>query len=202
MRIWDACGAPRGAMSAPTMGDVPPTRKSSRPQRDRRLVAFAAVLLAAAAVAVAVIVFSPFPPDPEGQRRLAIWLAAVHQTWMPRWVTFEVVEFGSNVVMFLPLGLFGGIVFARARVAVVASCVVFSVAVELVQWALLPARQSDWRDVLANSLGAAAGVALAAWLLHLFGRRNANSRTVGNREHSTDEPDGGREHRERDSAGH
>jgi glycopeptide antibiotics resistance protein len=183
------------------MGDVPPTRKSSRPQRDRRLVAFAAVLLAAAAVVVAVIVFSPFPPDPDGQRRLAAWLAAVHQTWMPRWVTFDLIEFVSNVAMFLPLGLFGGIVFARARSAVIAICLVFSVAVELVQWALLPARQADWRDVVANVVGAAIGVALAALVLRLITRRAATSRTVGGRETNRDELDGGQPYRERDSAG-
>lgn len=159
------------------MGGVPSTRIPSRPPRERRLIALAAALLAAAFIAIAAIVFSPSPPDLDGQRRLAAWLAAVHQTWMPRWVTFELVEFASNVVMFLPLGLLGAVVFARSRRAVFAACVVFSILVESVQWALLPARQADWRDVLANSLGAAIGVTLGAWALRLLdGRRHGRER--------------------------
>jgi len=156
------------------MGGVPSTRTSSRPPRDRRLIAFAAILLAAAIGVIAAIVFSPLPPDLDGQRRLAAWLAAAHRTWMPRWVTFGAVEFASNVAMFVPLGFLGVIVFARARWVVIAGCTAFSVAVELVQWLLLPARQADWRDVLANSLGAAFGMALAIGLLRLIdGRRLA-----------------------------
>ncbi len=153
------------------MGGVPPPRMSSRAPRDRRLIAFAAVLLAAVLGVIVAIVFSPLPPDLDGQRRLAAWLAAVHRTWMPRWVTFGAVEFESNVAMFVPVGFLGEVVFARDRRAVIAACIAFSIAVELVQWLALPARQADWRDVLANSLGAALGIALAAGLLRLIDRR-------------------------------
>jgi glycopeptide antibiotics resistance protein len=92
------------------------------------------------------------------------------------------VEFSSNVVMFLPLGLLGAVVFARARWAVFAACLVFSIAVELVQWVHLPARQADWRDVLANALGTAIGIALVAGVSRMLGRRATGSRTVGQRE--------------------
>jgi hypothetical protein len=163
------------------MGGVPLTRASRQP-RGRWPIVVAAVLLAAAVAVIATIVFSPWPPDLDGQRRLADWLAAVHQTWMPRWVTFQVVEFSSNVVMFLPLGLLGAVVFARARWAVFAACLVFSIAVELVQWVHLPARQADWRDVLANALGTAIGIALVAGASRMLGRRATGSRTVGQRE--------------------
>jgi glycopeptide antibiotics resistance protein len=163
------------------MGGVPSTRAPRQP-RERWLIVFAALMLAAVFAVIAAILLSPSPPDVTGQRRLAEWLTAVHQTWMPRWVTFGLVEFSSNVVMFLPLGLFGAIVFARARRAVFAVCVGFSTLVELVQWALLPARQADWRDVLANSLGAAIGIALVASVPRIFGRRAEGSRTVGQRE--------------------
>lgn len=163
------------------MGGVPSTRAPRQP-RERWLIVVVAVLLASAFAVIAAILLSPSPPDADGQRRLANWLAAVHQTWMPRWVTFGLVEFSSNVVMFLPLGFLGAIVFSRARWAVFAACVAFSTLVELVQWALLPARQADWRDVLANSLGAAIGIALVAGVPRVFGRRAAGSRTVGQRE--------------------
>jgi VanZ family protein len=54
--------------------------------------------------------------------------------------------------------------------------------VELVQWVHLPARQADWRDVLANALGAAIGIALVAGVSRMLGRRATGSRTVGQRE--------------------
>lgn len=159
------------------MGGVPPPRISSHAPRDRRLTAVAVVLLAAALGLIAAIVFAPLSPDASGQRRLAAWLVAVHRTWMPHWVTFGLIEFASNVVMFVPLGFLGAIVFVHDRRAVIGACVAFSAAVESVQWILLPHRQADWRDVLANSLGAAAGIALAAGLLRLIdGRRLARER--------------------------
>lgn len=134
---------------------------ASAPARRRRTL-ITATLLVVAVLVIAAIVFSPAPPDAEGQRRLAAWLAQAHRTWLPRWITFGVVEFASNVVMFLPLGFLGALVFPHARRLVLAACALFSTCVELTQWLALPARQGDWRDVLANTLGAAIGLAIAA----------------------------------------
>lgn len=138
-----------------------PARRNPSVVRHSRLIALSAILLAAAFITVAFIVFSPAPPDIDGQQRLARWLAHAHQFWLPRWVTFDVVEFAANIVMFLPLGFLGAVVFPRAKRLVLAACALFSTAVELIQLVALPARQGDWHDVLANTLGAAAGIGVA-----------------------------------------
>lgn len=154
------------------MGRVPNRRSADvaagrTSGRARTIVA--AGLLAATLAAVAVIVFLPTPPDASGQERLAAWLAAVHRTWMPRWITFDLVEFTSNILMFLPLGVLGAIVFARAKWAVALACVLLSTGIELTQTALLPGRFGDWHDVLANTIGGALGVGIVA----LAARRRA-----------------------------
>lgn len=136
-----------------------------------RVALVARLLLIATVIAVAIIVFTPGPPDADGQQRLAQWLRAVHRTWMPVWVTFGLIEFASNVVMFLPLGLFGALALRARRYLVVPACVALSGLVELVQWAGLPDRDGSWRDILANTVGALVGYLVALALLRRTGRR-------------------------------
>lgn len=124
------------------------------------------ILLAATLCAVLIIVFAPGPPALESQQRLAAWLHEVHQTWMPRWITFDLIEFLSNVVMFLPLGLFGALAWAwRRRYLVVAACCALSALVELAQAVVLPERMGSVVDVVANTVGAAVGYGMAEWWL-------------------------------------
>jgi hypothetical protein len=73
------------------------------------------------------------------------------------------VEFGLNVVMFIPLGLTLVLLFLRMPWWVCPGIgFVTAAGIELVQRDLLSARQSDWSDVWANTagmtLGAGAGV--------------------------------------------
>ncbi len=136
-----------------------------------RVALVARLLLIATVVTVAVIVFTPGPPDAEGQQRLARWLDAVHQTWMPGWVTFGLIEFASNVLMFLPLGLFGALALRSRRYLVVPACLALSCLVELVQWLGLPDRDGSWRDILANTVGALIGYLVACLVLRRSTRR-------------------------------
>ncbi|MFS0866267.1 VanZ family protein [Microbacterium sp. 179-B 1A2 NHS] len=114
--------------------------------------------LAGYAVLVGVVLLSPLSPSVAidavtGWIRDDAGLTRVRQGW---------VEFGGNIVMFVPLGLLLTLAF-RVPWRGVALAVVLSVAAELVQL-LLPARMPSIRDVIANALGALLGAGIA-WLL-------------------------------------
>jgi len=74
------------------------------------------------------------------------------------------VEFAANVLMFLPLGFLLTLLL-RHHWYGVALALVLSAGAELAQF-LIPSRLPSLRDVLANTLGAAIGAALA-WIIVL-----------------------------------
>lgn len=77
------------------------------------------------------------------------------------WISYSTLEFWSNVAMFVPVGLFFVLLLGRRRwwlavlLGVVLTCVI-----EFAQM-FLPGRVSDPRDIVANSVGAFAGVMIA-----------------------------------------
>lgn len=77
------------------------------------------------------------------------------------WITYSILEFGANVAMFVPVGLFFLLLLGRRRwwVAILLG-VVLTCAIEFAQM-FLPARVSDPRDIVANSVGAFVGVIAA-----------------------------------------
>lgn len=76
-------------------------------------------------------------------------------------VTYLGVEFAANIAMFVPFGILVGLLVPRRRAwLVIVLGAATSVAIELAQLAFLPTRVADVRDVVANTLGAAAGLAL------------------------------------------
>jgi glycopeptide antibiotics resistance protein len=77
------------------------------------------------------------------------------------WITYSTLEFWSNVAMFVPVGLFFLLLLGRRRwwLAIVLG-VVLTCAIEFTQM-FLPDRVSDPRDIVANSVGAFAGVVVA-----------------------------------------
>ena len=131
-----------------------------------RVTLVARLLLLSTAVLVAVIVFTPGPPDEAGQRALAAWLEHMHQGWLPGWVSFGLIEFLSNVIMFFPLGLLGAMSLTGRRWIAVPVCAAVSCTIELVQWIGLPARDGSWLDVVANLTGGLLGYLTAVAVLH------------------------------------
>jgi VanZ family protein len=114
---------------------------------------------------VALIVLWPTPVD----RASGGWLRAVlrdlYAHGLPTSVTYTAVEFASNVLMFVPFGLFWFILAPRGwRWVGALAGMTLSVAIEVTQLVLLPQRVSTPWDVLANTLGAALG-ALFGWTL-------------------------------------
>jgi glycopeptide antibiotics resistance protein len=128
-------------------------------------------MLMAFLVVVAVITFTPGPPDANGQRDLIAFLARAHTQGLPQWVTFGKVEFSANVLMFVPIGLFGALALPRARWLIVPAAVAMSAVIEAVQAADLPARVGTPRDVIANGVGALIGYLVATIVLTEIHRR-------------------------------
>lgn len=138
---------------------------------DRGLRWISVAVLAGFLLAVALITLTPGPPDPEGQRALIAWLARAHRSGLPGWITYDLIESGANVVMFLPLGLFGALALpAGRRWAVVPALVLLTVGIELTQAAGLAGRYASVSDVLANSAGAVLGWLLALLVVRLLHR--------------------------------
>ncbi len=140
-----------------------PTLPADPALRRVRLVAIC--LLVAFCLAIAVITFWPGPPAPDAQRALRTYLQHAHRHGLPRWITFGRVEFSANVVMFLPIGLFGALSLARARWLVAPAAALASVMIELLQAARLPDRVGTPRDVIANTIGALLGYAIASLIV-------------------------------------
>ena len=88
---------------------------------------------------------------------------------------FEVVEPLANVAMFVPFGVLVGLLLGLRRWwAVVLLGLATSATIETVQ-RVLPDRFSTVQDVVMNTLGAAVGVAVLAWVASRAGRTRPGS---------------------------
>jgi glycopeptide antibiotics resistance protein len=140
-----------------------------------RLIRFSSIaLLAVVCIVVALITFSPGPPDPAGQQALRSFLRYAHLHGLPWWISFNKIEFGANILMFIPIGLFGALALPKHRWLVMPAAVLGSLAIEITQASGLPQRVGTPRDVIANSLGAVIGYLLAClviWYVNRGARR-------------------------------
>lgn len=119
------------------------------------------------AVYLAVLASLTLGPQPEAAGGTLARLAAWFSGWPPTaWVTFDVLEFAANVVLFVPTGLLW-VAWTGARrrwlaVALAAAAgLVLSLAIEATQALLLADRVADVRDLVSNTLGALLGAAAA-----------------------------------------
>ncbi|MFF2052370.1 VanZ family protein [Leifsonia sp. NPDC058194] len=119
-----------------------------------------AVVTAAYLLAVAWITLNPFPPDPHRNSLLTSLLALFAETPALTWVTYDVVEFSANILMFVPMGVLLTLLLGREHWwLALALGIAATLTIEFVQL-FLPARYSDARDLLANTLGTAVGIAI------------------------------------------
>ena len=101
--------------------------------------------------------------------RLLVWFAEREST---AWITFDRVEFGANVAMFVPLGVFAVLWFGvRGWWTAPVLGLLASGAIELAQAVFLDARVADVRDLVANTLGAVTGMLLMLLLAFLLSPR-------------------------------
>jgi glycopeptide antibiotics resistance protein len=109
-------------------------------------------------VAVAYLVWDPDPTVPSSTVwRISHWFDQVNVPVSP-----PTVEFGLNVLLFVPMSLLGSFLFPRLRVAEwVMVGFLASLTVELVQKLFLTGRTADPKDVVSNTLGVLIGALLA-----------------------------------------
>ena len=100
----------------------------------------------------------PAVPDPNSLEqqliRLILGSPAFH------WLGYTGLEFTANIVMFIPVGILVALLLPPRRwwVAVLVGFVM-TVTIETAQL-FIPGRYSDLRDIVANTAGAAIGVAI------------------------------------------
>lgn len=120
---------------------------------------------------VAMITLGPRPFDGRTES-LVYRIVDVLARWeTTAWITYERLEFGANVAMFVPIGVFFLLLLGRRQwwLAVLIAATL-TVAIETAQLTI-PGRVSDPRDLLANASGAVAGVVVGLVLTTGSGRR-------------------------------
>lgn len=148
--------------------------------RDRRLIghelsrplrAVSLVLFAFFVVIDGLIVLTPETPAAAGQQTLNAWLGVWRLMGVqPVFLTFGVVEWWSNVLMFMPIGfLYAGCVQPGRRHWAVPIAAALSTAVEFTQL-FVPDRVASISDVAANTFGALLGVLLLVALSRMSRR--------------------------------
>jgi len=87
------------------------------------------------------------------------------------WITYDRLEFMSNIAMFVPIGLFFLLLFGRRFWWLAILCgFALTVGIETAQL-FIPGRVSDVRDVISNSSGAIVGVVVGLVLTAPKARR-------------------------------
>jgi len=131
------------------------------PVRSRR----GRVLLAAAsALYLAGVASLTLGPQPEAAGGTLVALGDWFAGWQgTAWLTFAVLEFVANIVLFVPLGVLWVAWTGPRRwwLAALAG-LALSGAIEATQALALPDRFPDVRDLVANTLGALIGAAVTA----------------------------------------
>ena len=118
------------------------------------------------------IVFWPSPIDRPVRSMLMRLLQELHERGIPAFVDYAFIELLANIALFLPVGLFFGLLLP-IRYWPVAYLLgpMLSVLVELTQ-KLLDDRYSSFRDIVTNSIGAVIGVTLALLLRMVVAQRD------------------------------
>lgn len=113
-------------------------------------------------IVLAFVAFWPTPVDQGAHGAISSLIRWLHAHGAPAWVRYSMIEFGANIAMFVPVGLFVAILAGARRwwlgilVGFLASC-----AIEVGQLAFLPTRFATVYDVIANTSGAVIGAIIA-----------------------------------------
>lgn len=144
---------------------------------DRRIRAGAIVAFVGYSGFVAVIGLWPSPVDRPFDPALFRILAALKGFGVRPGDAYNVIEFTANVAFFVLPALLVVLIVGRPRWWIAPSVgLVCSIAIELAQHFLLPARFATIQDVIANTLGALIGTGIG--LLALSARRRGDAGTA------------------------
>jgi hypothetical protein len=142
---------------------------------ERRLRRWEAVVVVAVLAAMLTIAFWPTPVDAGFDGLLFRWLGDLHSAGVPLWFDYTFVEVTANVVLFVPLGaLIAAVMWPSLWWTSGVLGLALSLVIELGQYLLLPHRFASAGDLVANTLGALCGGAIAAlWKVRAGARRAA-----------------------------
>jgi len=124
--------------------------------------------LGAIVVGVVLITFWPTPVDKPFHLALGRLIATLHRHGMPHWITYSVVEFSANIVLFVPVGVLIALLawpslwWVSGLLGLVAS-----LTIELTQSLFLPMRFASVGDIAANTTGALLGGAAICTLRYV-----------------------------------
>ncbi|WP_108249621.1 VanZ family protein [Planctomonas deserti] len=139
----------------------------------RRASVLAGVVFAAL---LALIVLVPASSELSSHPMVFRALGVLHRLGAPDWVSFNFIEFGANIALFVPVGAIV-VLLAGARRwwlgVLVGGCA--SVAIETAQLIFVTSRVASLRDVVANTAGSMIGAVLAAVILAVLGARRARA---------------------------
>ncbi|MGG7463065.1 MULTISPECIES: VanZ family protein [unclassified Plantibacter] len=124
---------------------------------------------------VAFVTLGPQPVDSSDTGWVYRLLGVFERFDATSWITFDRLEFGANIAMFIPIGLFFLLLFGRRLwwLAILIGATL-TVGIEAAQL-FIPGRVSDPRDLLSNTMGAAAGVVVGL-VLTIGGARRQRER--------------------------
>lgn len=149
------------------------TSYDTAPPRSRTRVWLASLGLVASIVVILLATMWPTPLDAGYQGAINKVMAVLHRNGVPTWFGYNKLEFSANIAMFFPLGFLVALLLSQKLwwLALI-FCPGLSVAIELIQGAVLDARVSSALDVLANSLGALIGILVAVAIRALVYQRD------------------------------
>lgn len=122
---------------------------------------------------LAFVVFWPSPIDRPVAGMLDRVIQELHERGVPAFVDYSFIEFTANVSLFIPVGLFFGLILPmRSWPVAYLLGPVLSGLIELAQRQLLSARYATLSDIVANSTGALIGVTIALLLRAVVAARD------------------------------
>lgn len=107
-------------------------------------------------IVLALIGFWPQPVDSG-----AGWFLRIITRVFPL-LTYDRIEFGSNILLFVPLGVGLSMLLVRSRYLVMPVALLVSLTIESVQAVYIEARTPSVYDIIANVSGAALGIVAVA----------------------------------------
>ena len=133
-------------------------------------------------VALGLMTLSPAPPQPSSMGLFQSLLRFFSRHDATAWLTNDPVEFLANILLFVPVGVLVLLMLGRRWwwVGILVG-LVLTLGIETAQQ-VMPARVSDPRDLVANTLGAALGAALTLVITTpaaIRARREASTAKMG-----------------------
>ena len=125
---------------------------------------FLSVVTGAYLVFVAWLTLTPQPIGPDQEAFILRVLDGLHRHGYAESLDYNRLEFLANIALFVPVGMFLLLLFGAGGWWLAAICsFAMTFAIETAQLGI-PGRVSDDRDLLANSIGALIGIAVALLL--------------------------------------